>query len=86
MAIDKNSIYTKVASIIAEQLGIGQENLDPHARLENLGADSLDQVEIIMKLEEEFDTEINDQDAEKLVTLHDAVNYIYNRSTGNSGA
>jgi acyl carrier protein len=77
MTIDKNTIHTKVAHIIAEQLSISQENLDPHVRLENLGADSLDQVEIIMKLEEEFDTEISDQDAEKLVTLDDAVNYIY---------
>ena len=78
MAMDKATVYTKIATIIAEQLGISKDTLDPNLRLENLGADSLDQVEIIMKLEEEFDTEINDQDAEKLVTVNDAVNYIYN--------
>jgi len=67
----------KVKSIIVEQLGVPPEDVNGEASfIEDLGADSLDIVELIMALEEEYDIEISDEDAEKLQTVGDAVNYI----------
>jgi acyl carrier protein len=67
----------KVKSIIVEQLGVPPEDVNAEASfIEDLGADSLDIVELIMALEEEYDIEISDEDAEKLQTVGDAVNYI----------
>jgi len=67
----------KVKSIIAEQLGVKPEEVTPQASfIEDLGADSLDTVELVMALEEEFGVEIPDEDAEKMTTVGDAVKYI----------
>ena len=71
------TIEEKVKGIIIEQLGVDEEEVTPTASfVDDLGADSLDQVELVMALEEEFKLEINDEDAEKIKTVQDAVNYI----------
>jgi len=73
-------ISEKVKSIIAEQLGVSLEEVQPTASfIEDLGADSLDIVELIMALEEEYDIEIPDEDAEKIQTVQDVVSYIVER-------
>jgi acyl carrier protein len=67
----------KVKTIIAEQLGVKPEEVTPEASfVEDLGADSLDTVELVMALEEEFGIEIPDEDAEKMTTVGEAVKYI----------
>jgi acyl carrier protein len=72
-----NELYAKVNSIIVEQLGVKEEDLRPEASfIDDLGADSLDTVELVMALEEEFDTEIPDEDAEKIRTVKDIYDYI----------
>lgn len=71
------SLQDKVRSIIAEQLGVKPEEVTPQAKfIDDLGADSLDTVELVMALEEEFGIEIPDEEAEKLVTVGDAMKYI----------
>ncbi len=71
------SIEETVRKIVAEQLGVDEEKVVPEARfIEDLGADSLDTVELVMALEEEFDQEIPDEDAEKIRTVQDAIDYI----------
>ena len=70
-------IFEKVKQIIVEQLGVAETAVTMEASfIDDLGADSLDIVELIMALEEEFDTEIPDADAEKVVTVGDVVDYI----------
>ncbi|HOB39753.1 MAG: acyl carrier protein [Limnochordia bacterium] len=70
-------IFEKVKTIIVEQLGINEAEVTPDASfVEDLGADSLDVVELIMALEEEFDLKITDEEAEKIATVRDAVIYI----------
>ncbi len=72
-----SSIEERVAKMVAEQLGVKEEEVKPEASfVEDLGADSLDTVELIMALEEEFDTEIPDEEAEKIATVQDAISYI----------
>lgn len=67
----------KVKNIIAEQLGVKPEEVTPEAKfIDDLGADSLDTVELVMALEEEFGIEIPDEEAEKLITVGDALRYI----------
>ena len=67
----------KVKQIIAEKLGVSEDKVTPQASfVDDLGADSLDQVELIMALEDEFDMEIPDEEAEKLKTVKDALDYI----------
>ncbi len=67
----------KIRAIIAEQLGVKPEEVTPTASfVDDLGADSLDTVELIMALEEEFNIEIPDEDAEKMKTVGDAIKYI----------
>jgi len=71
------SVAEKVKSIIAEQLGVKQEEIKPESSfVDDLGADSLDTVELVMALEEEFGIEIPDEDAEKMFTVGEAINYI----------
>lgn len=71
------SIDEKVKNIIVEQLGVEAETVTPEASfIDDLGADSLDIVELVMTMEEEFDLEIPDEDAEKIKTVNDVVNYI----------
>lgn len=70
-------IFDKVKKIVAEQLGVEDEKITPNANFANdLGADSLDTVELVMALEEEFDIEIPDEAAEKITTVQEAVDYI----------
>lgn len=70
-------IFDKVKEIIIEQLGVAEDAVTEDAAfIDDLGADSLDIVELIMALEEEFDIEIPDSDAEKVVTVGDVVEYI----------
>lgn len=74
------SVEEKVRKIIAEKLGVDLAEVVPDASFVNdLGADSLDLVELIMTMEEEFETEISDDDAEKLVTVKDAIDFINSR-------
>jgi acyl carrier protein len=71
------SIQPKVKDIIVEQLGVDPEKVKPEASfIEDLGADSLDIVELVMAMEEEFDLEIPDEDAEKLKTVQDVASYL----------
>lgn len=71
------SVEDKVKKIIAEKLGVDLEEVVPEASfVDDLGADSLDLVELIMSMEEEFDTDISDEDAEKIQTVQDAISYI----------
>jgi acyl carrier protein len=77
----KMSVQDKVKSIIAEQLGVKPEEVTPEAAfVEDLGADSLDTVELVMALEEGFAIEIPDEDAEKITTVGDAVKYIEDKA------
>ena len=70
-------IFEKVKGIIVEQLGVADTSVTMEASfIDDLGADSLDIVELVMALEEEFDIEIPDNDAEKVVTVGDVVDYI----------
>lgn len=75
--MEGEEVFEKIKSIIVEQLGVQEDavNLDS-SFIDDLGADSLDIVELIMALEEEFDIEIPDSDAEKIVTVNDVVEYI----------
>ena len=76
-----SSIEERVQKIIVEQLGVKPEDVKPAASfVEDLGADSLDTVELVMALEEEFETEIPDEEAEKLSTVQAAVDYIKSHS------
>ena len=71
------AVQEKIKAIIAEQLGVKPEEVTQEASfIDDLGADSLDTVELIMALEEEFGIEIPDEDAEKMITVADAVKYI----------
>ena len=75
--MNSEEIFEKVKSIIVEQLGVTDTAVTMEASfIDDLGADSLDIVELIMALEEEFDMEIPDADAEKVVTVGDVVDYI----------
>ena len=67
----------RLIEIIAKQLGVDENNVTPDSSfMEDLGADSLDTVELVMALEEEFDIEIPDSDAEKIQTVQDALSYL----------
>ena len=77
MSISPSAVEAKVKKIIAEQLGISEDEITPDASfVEDLGADSLDLVELVMTLEEEFGKEISDEEAEKIQTVRDAIDYI----------
>ena len=75
--MSSEEVFEKVKNIIIEQLGVSETAVTPDASfIDDLGADSLDIVELVMALEEEFDIEIPDTDAEKVVTVQDVVDYI----------
>ncbi|MFW2421253.1 MAG: acyl carrier protein [Porticoccaceae bacterium] len=72
-----SNIEQRVIKMVAEQLGVKEDEIKHESSfVEDLGADSLDTVELIMALEEEFDAEIPDEDAEKIATVQDAIDYI----------
>lgn len=71
------SIEQRVKEIIVEQLGVEEDEVSPEASfIDDLGADSLDTVELVMAFEEEFNIEIPDEDAERISTVQDAIDYI----------
>jgi acyl carrier protein len=75
--VSTSTIYDRLKGIVTEQLGVDEEEITPEASfVDDLNADSLDLVELIMSLEEEFGLEISDEDAEKILTVGDAASYI----------
>jgi acyl carrier protein len=73
----KVATFDRVKKVVVDQLDVNEDEVTPTASfVDDLGADSLDQVELIMAFEEEFDIEIPDEDAEKITSVGDAVNYI----------
>ena len=75
-----SSIEEQVKSIVAEQLGVKEDEVTNDASfVDELGADSLDTVELVMALEEEFETEIPDEDAEKITTVQQAIDFVKSR-------
>lgn len=80
MAVD----FDKVKKIIVDRLGVDESEVTEEASfIDDLGADSLDTLELVMALEEEFGIEIPDEDAEKIITVGDALNYIKEKLKGN---
>lgn len=72
-----NSLADRISKIIVEQLGVNEDQVKPEAKfIEDLGADSLDTVELVMALEEEFETEIPDEEAEKLQSVGDVIKFV----------
>jgi len=72
-----STIEERVKKIVCEQLGVKEEDVNASSSfVDDLGADSLDTVELVMALEEEFETEIPDEEAEKLTTVQDAIDYV----------
>lgn len=72
-----SEIADKVKEIVVKQLSVNEDQVTPEAKfIEDLGADSLDQVELVMALEDEFGVEVSDEDSEKLTTVGDAIEYI----------
>ena len=81
MALDEQAIEEKVVAIVSEQMGVSKEQVTPEASFVNdLGADSLDTVELVMEFEDAFDVNISDEDAEKIQTVGDAIRYIKEQS------
>ena len=79
--MDRNAVLEKVTGIVTEQLGVKLEEVNETSKFqEDLGADSLDTVELVMALEENFSIEIPDEEAEKITTVKDAVDYIIKNS------
>jgi acyl carrier protein len=75
-----DDIFAKIKSIIADRLGVDEAEVTPEASFkDDLGADSLDLVELVMELEDEFDLEISDEEAEKISTVGDVLEYIKSR-------
>ena len=75
------AVEEKIKEIISKQLGIDMDKVTPEASfMDDLGADSLDTVELVMAFEESFNIEIPDEDAEKIIKVQDAVNYIKSKS------
>jgi len=87
MTMNTSEIEARVKKIVVEQLGVKEDEVTTDASfVDDLGADSLDTVELVMALEEEFETEIPDEDAEKIVTIKDAVSYVVDRKEKESKA
>lgn len=80
-SVSKEEILVKLKPIVAEQLGVDEADVKEDASFtEDLNADSLDLVEMIMSLEEQFNIKISDEDAEKITTVNEAVDYIYDHT------
>ena len=79
--MNKDEILKKVKEITSEQLGVDESQITPEAKfVDDLGADSLDTVELVMALEDEFDVDIPEEDAQKIQTVGDAVRYLEEKS------
>lgn len=75
------AIEARVRSIISDQLGVSEDEVKPESKfIEDMGADSLDIVELIMAMEEEFEVEIPDEEAEKIRTVNDVISFIKNHT------
>ena len=75
--LEVKKVFDKIKKIIVEQLGIDEDKVTTDASfIDDLGADSLDMVELIMAIEEEFEIEVPEEEAENIVTVSDAINYI----------
>ena len=84
--LDAASIEARVKAIVAEQLGLDKNNIKNDASfVDDLGADSLDTVELVMAFEEEFGAEIPDEDAEKIKTIQNAIDYIQEHGSRRAG-
>ena len=81
MTIEKNDTAEKIISIIAEKLSIEKSVIQAKSTLQDLGADSLDMVEVVMKIEEEFGVEINDEVFEQLHNVQDLIDYVHELRT-----
>lgn len=78
--MSREEVFEKVRSIVSEQLDVPEEKVTEDARFqEDLGADSLDVVELVMKMEDSFDIEVPEEDAEKIQTVKEVVDYILNK-------
>lgn len=76
----RNELLTKIIPVFMDVLGVSEEKIKPEARIiDDLGADSLDTVELVMGLEEAFEIEITDEDAEEMKIINDVIVYLYNR-------
>jgi acyl carrier protein len=75
--IERNDTVEKVIDLVASKLGIDKAKVVPSATLEDLGADSLEVIEVVMRLEDLFDIQIDDEDIEKLKTIDDLISYIH---------
>jgi acyl carrier protein len=74
-------IHAKITKVIVEKLGVSEDQVKPEAAfIDDLGADSLDQVELVMALEDEFDIEIPDEEAEKLKKVSDVISYVTSKA------
>lgn len=81
MALTREEVLEKIKKVVVDQLGVSESEVTPEASfIEDLGADSLDTVELVMALEEEFDAEIPDEDAEKLSTVGKTADYIQSKN------
>jgi acyl carrier protein len=79
----KKEVVEKVRQIVSEQLGVDEAEVTPSASfIDDLGADSLDQVELVMALEEAFHMEVGDEDAEKILTVQNAIDYVDKHAKG----
>ena len=77
MSLSNEEVYKKIKEVIVEQLGVSEDEVTQEASfIDDLGADSLDTVELVMALEEAFETEIADEEAEKLTTVQKTIDYI----------
>jgi acyl carrier protein len=75
--MDEQQIYEQVKKVVVEQLGVAESEIKKESSfVDDLGADSLDTVELVMALEESFGVEIPDEDAEKIKTINDTINYV----------
>lgn len=76
----RNELLAKIIPVFVDVLGVSEEKIKPEARIiDDLGADSLDTVELVMGLEEAFEIEITDEDAEEMKIINDVIVYLYNR-------
>ena len=78
---DRDETFAVIAKIVADKLGIDKSKITMNSTFQELGADSVDLVEIIMRMEEQFGMEINDEDAEKMESMTQVVDYIRERRT-----
>lgn len=83
-SLDKQTVQSKIITLIAEQLGVEENTITTESTLEQLGADSLDIVELIMKMEECFSIEISDEEAEQLKTVGQVASYIADKVSSSS--